>query len=238
MMKPYKLEQHRAQHKCDLDKRAFSLSVFGCVAVILAAAAARLLPHPPNVTPIMAMGLFAGANIVSGDHRASSALSRLSHAILPYLLPLTAMLVSDIAIQAVTGYGFHRSMPAVYLAIAASVLLGQTRLGRRAASPSFSARSTVGSIARIGACSVGASVVFFLLSNASVWAFSGIYSHTVVGLGQCFLAALPFFRNALIGDLVWAAGLFGAYVLAKHISIMMTRTRHRALDRQSSKQAA
>ena len=33
------------------------------VAMIAAAAAARLLPHPPNMTPIFAMALFGGATL-------------------------------------------------------------------------------------------------------------------------------------------------------------------------------
>jgi hypothetical protein len=33
-------------------------------------------------------------------------------------------------------------------------------------------------------------------------------------LVECYIAALPFFRNALAGDLFYAAVLFGSYELA------------------------
>ena len=56
---------------------------------------------------------------------------------------------------------------------------------------------------------VGCSVVFFVLSNFAVWAFSGMYSHTLAGLTQCYVLALPFFQNSLAGDLFWTAVLFG-----------------------------
>lgn len=66
-------------------------------AIVLAAAASRLLPHPPNFTPIAAMALFGGAYF---SHRAAA-----------FGAPLAAMLLSDLFI------GFHGGMPFVYAAI-------------------------------------------------------------------------------------------------------------------------
>ncbi len=53
------------------------------------------------------------------------------------------------------------------------------------------------------------SLAFFVLSNFAVWAFSGMYSLTVAGLIQCYVAALPFLQNTVAGDLFWTAVLFG-----------------------------
>ena len=61
--------------------------------LILAAAASRLLPHPPNFTPIGAVALFGGACLA--DKR------------LAFLVPLAAMFLSDLVI------GLHRGMPVV-----------------------------------------------------------------------------------------------------------------------------
>lgn len=49
-----------------------------------------------------------------------------------------------------------------------------------------------------------ASFVFFLVSNFGVWLYW--YPHTIDGLLKCYLLALPFYRNTLIGDLVFGWG--------------------------------
>lgn len=49
-----------------------------------------------------------------------------------------------------------------------------------------------------------ASLTFFILSNFGSWYFW--YPHTLSGLLACYIAALPFFRNTLISDLVFGYG--------------------------------
>lgn len=71
---------------------------------VLAAAAARLLPHPWNFTPIGAMALFGGAQFAS--KRAS------------FLVPLAALFLSDLVL------GLHLLMPFVYACFALTVCLG------------------------------------------------------------------------------------------------------------------
>ncbi len=80
------------------------------VGVIAAAAAVRLIPHPPNFTPIAAMALFSGAHMA--DRR------------LPFVIPLAAMGLSDLVI------GLHALVPAVYLSFALIVCLGFWLRGR------------------------------------------------------------------------------------------------------------
>ncbi len=77
---------------------------------ILLAALSRLIPHPPNFTPLIAMALFAGASLT--DRR------------LALIVPLAAMLLSDLLL------GFHGTMVFVYAAIAL-VVLGGRWLGKR-----------------------------------------------------------------------------------------------------------
>ncbi len=83
------------------------------VAMTLAAATTRLLPHPPNVTPIAAMALFGGAHF--GSPRTSLA------------VPLTAMFLSDLLL----GFGLHPVMPFVYGSFAFTVWLGRWLRARR-----------------------------------------------------------------------------------------------------------
>ena len=63
-------------------------------AIIIFAAFTRLIPHPPNFTPIIAMGLFGGAYLQ--DRK------------LVFLIPLFAMIISDAFL------GFHGTMGWVY----------------------------------------------------------------------------------------------------------------------------
>jgi hypothetical protein len=56
---------------------------------------------------------------------------------------------------------------------------------------------------------VVSSILFFLLSNGAVWAFSGMYPLNWQGLMQCYAIALPFLDKTVMGDLFWTAILFG-----------------------------
>ena len=84
-----------------MDNRARLLAL---LAAIFAAAAMRLLPHPPNFSPIAAMALFSGAYL---PNRA-----------LAFLAPIAALLLSDAVL------GFYPEVIFVYLSVAATVLIG------------------------------------------------------------------------------------------------------------------
>jgi len=56
---------------------------------------------------------------------------------------------------------------------------------------------------------VASSLLFFLATNFAVWAFSPLYAPGIAGLSKCYIAALPFLRNMLEGDLLWGVVLFG-----------------------------
>jgi len=81
------------------------------LAALLAAAALRLVPHPPNFTPIGAMALFSGAYL---GRRGAVAL----------VAPLGALFLSDLVL------GFYRGMPTVYFSVALIVIIGWLALRR------------------------------------------------------------------------------------------------------------
>jgi hypothetical protein len=62
---------------------------------------------------------------------------------------------------------------------------------------------------RLVPASLLASVSFFVISNFVVWAQWTTYPHTTAGLVECYAMALPFFRNALAGDLAFTLVFFG-----------------------------
>ena len=85
--------------------------ILALLSAILLAAALRLVPHPPNFTPIGAMALFSGAYL---GRRA-----------LAFVAPLAAMLLSDAVL------GFYSGMWVTYLAVALVALLGAIALQKR-----------------------------------------------------------------------------------------------------------
>lgn len=112
------------------------------------------------------------------------------------ILPIAAMLISDIFI------GFYQIpiMVFVYGSFLISVLLGFLI-------KKYKKWYTIGGSAILSA------VLFFLITNFAVWAFSPWYAKTLSGIIQCYIMGLPFFRNTLLGDLFYAAVFFGAYEL-------------------------
>ncbi|HSE50100.1 MAG TPA: DUF6580 family putative transport protein [Terriglobales bacterium] len=78
---------------------------------------------------------------------------------------------------------------------------------------------------RVGGVALSSSVAFFLVSNFAVWAVWAMYPKTLAGLSACYIAGLPFFRNALIGDLAWTAVFFGAPALAAQFGLQAERVR-------------
>jgi hypothetical protein len=78
---------------------------------IVAAAALRLVPHPPNFSPIDAMALFSGAY--------------LGRRWVAFAAPLSALLLSDLVI------GFYHGMATVYATVALVVAIGWSLSSRR-----------------------------------------------------------------------------------------------------------
>ena len=58
-----------------------------------------------------------------------------------------------------------------------------------------------------------ASLIFFFLTNFSVLFFAAWYPKTINGLIECYIMAIPFFKNSLFGNLFYAGAFFGAYEL-------------------------
>jgi len=110
-------------------------------------------------------------------------------------LPLAALVISDLAI------GLH---PLILWTWGSFVLIAYfgSRLARQP-KPRL-----------VIAASIGASTLFYTVSNFGVWLQGAMYPMTAAGLIDCYYKALPFFRNTLMGDLAYTAALFGLYSLA------------------------
>ncbi len=152
--------------------------------LILFAAFSRLIPHPMNFAPIAAIALFAGVYM---DKKFA------------FILPITAMLLSDLFI------GFYAGIEWVYGSFAVVALIGLW-LKKRVEN-----KSGAGKAGYIFGSTLVASILFFLFTNFGVWISGMMYEMSFSGLVQCYTMAIPFFRNSLGGDLFYSAALFGIY---------------------------
>jgi hypothetical protein len=116
---------------------------------------------------------------------------------LAFAAPLAALLLSDLVL------GFYAGMLFQYTAVALIVLLGSAWISRI-------------TVLRVGGAALACSTLFFAISNFGVWLGSGMYPHTVAGLGACYVAAIPFFENMIAGDLFYAVLLFGGFAGVEH----------------------
>lgn len=144
------------------------------VVMSFAAVAVRLLPHPPNFTPMGATALFGGAKFTRPWN---------------YLLPIGLMFATDLFL------GFHNTMLYVYGSFLIITFLGE----RWAKKPTT---------ARIVTLGLASSSIFFLVTNFGVWAQGTLYPPTFAGLIESYVAAIPFWQNMLLADLVFSVGYF------------------------------
>jgi hypothetical protein len=119
-----------------------------------------------------------------------------------FLVPLSALFLSNLIL------GFSPLNIVTYGCFAFMVLMGQAL--RR--------HKTAGSIAGM---TITASVFFFVVTNFGMWAIGTLYPKTFPGLVACYIAAIPFFQNTLLGDACYSALLFGgAAFLEKRVPLL------------------
>jgi hypothetical protein len=160
-----------------MDSRLLTLA-----AIILLAALSRLLTNGliPNFAPIGAIALFSGAYFK--DKR------------MAFIVPVTAMLISDVFI------GFHSTMIFVYAAFIGMVALGfLLRTNDQISIPKTAGVTVVGTL------------LFFFVTNTGVWMMYDFYPKNINGLFASWVAGIPFLRFSLLGDLFYVSLLFGAF---------------------------
>lgn len=109
------------------------------------------------------------------------------------LIPIVAMLVAD----AVIGFYDWRILISVYVSFLFISILGI--LARK-----------YSNLLPTGLVLVIAPLLFFLVTNFSVWLLSPWYEKSIAGLLYCYTLGLPFLRNMFLGDIAYTAILFGA----------------------------
>ncbi len=177
----------------NLPSKSFSPRFWVLTLLILGAVFSRLLPHPPNFSPIAASALF-GAAFFPKRWQA-------------FLIPIGATFLSDLVLNQViyaqysTGI-FYPGMGWQYAAYALIVLAG------------FAIFRSV-KVQTVLAGALSATVIFFLVSNFGSFGSNPVYPKTFGGLITAYAAGLPFAQGTLLGDLFYSGVLFGSFALLK-----------------------
>lgn len=164
------------------------------ILMIVAAAAMRFVSYKfpyvlSNFTPVGAIALFGGAYFTDKWKA--------------YMVVLVTLFASDILINYlytskwVLWYGGSFW---VYLTFAIMVFIG-----------SFIKKAD---IINVGLASLASVVIHWLIIDMP-WMYGTLYPHTLAGYGQSLIAAIPFEKNMILGDIVFCAILFGSFEFAK-----------------------
>lgn len=161
------------------------------ILMIVLAAAARLLTFKfqfmSNFTPVGAIALFGGVYFTDKWKA--------------YLVPLLTLFVSDMVINSL----YHINPLAIswpmYLCFIAMVFIGS--LIRKV------------DALNIGVASLAGVLIHWLVMDLP-FLLGTLYPHTLAGYGQSLVAAIPFERNMILGDLVYGLILFGGFELAQN----------------------
>ena len=145
---------------------------FYIVFFIIALAIYRLIPHPPNFTPILATAVMSP--LLFKDRLYGMA------------IPVFAMFISDIII------GFHPYQFVVYTTILSIGFFTPMKKN----------------IVFLGTSACLSCVWFFFTTNFAVWLIWDYYPKTLEGFINCYILALPFFKNTIISTLFFAGTLF------------------------------
>lgn len=125
------------------------------------------------------------------------------------LVVMATMIVSDLVI------GFYTGMYWTWLSFGLIATLGLLMKHR-----SLAWRIPLGAL--------GASGLFFVVSNFGTWVASGMYSLDLAGLMQCYLMAIPFLRATVLSDIFFVMLSLTAYeVVMRYRSLISVPSLYR-----------
>jgi hypothetical protein len=168
--------------------------------LLLFAVLTRLLPHAGwlNFTAV------GGALLYFGARRSWREM----------LVPMAALMTTDYLL---TVFSYHYSFrmqdyAATWVWYAMAIVLGQILLHAKTTAVRVAAGALLGPTS------------FFLVSNYAVWAAGWGYPRTLGGLGACFAAAVPFYRNDLLSTTIVCGLAFGVPVLVRRMNASEVQT--------------
>lgn len=116
-----------------------------------------------------------------------------------FILPIVIMVISDIFL------GFHNTILFVYGSFFITGILGLWIRNNK-------------NTLKVISTTFASSILFFIITNFGVWLVSGMYELTFNGLVNAYVLAIPYFRNTVLGDLLYTGLLFSAYELIIYLA--------------------
>ena len=152
------------------------------------------MPHPPNFSPMAAIGLFGAAHFAKKWQA--------------FFIPIIGIWLSDLVINnyiynsfSSNFVWFYGGFYWQYISYAFIIFAGLFIFNK-----GISVTNTLGGM-------VSSSGIFFLFSNFGVWAGGAMYTKNISGLITCYAAGIPFIHNTIISDALFTTVLFGTYYL-------------------------
>ena len=162
--------------------------------IILLAAFTRIMPHPPNFSPMAAIGLFGAAHFAKKWQA--------------FFIPLIGIWISDLVINnyvynisSSNFVWFYSGFYWQYISYILIIFAGLFIFNRGI------------SLTKMFGGMISSSGIFFLVSNFGVWAGGTMYPKNFGGLITCYAAGVPFIHNTIISDVLFTTVLFGTYYL-------------------------
>jgi hypothetical protein len=179
-----------------MNKQSTSTLIIAVILIIVAALS-RVFMYPDNFSPIIGMAIFAGA--VIKDRR------------LAFALPIFAMFLSDVLFEvfniAPGFWGWGQLVGYGILALITVIAFSMKKI----------------SVLSVAGYSIGASLLFFFLSNSAFFVFDNpvynLYPQSFSGYIASLVGGLPFLKTGIIADLVYSTVLFGTYYLVQNYAL-------------------
>ena len=107
---------------------------------------------------------------------------------LAFIIPITIMMLSDLILG-------HKLVGSVYIGFLIMVVMG------------FFLQKKQNGLRIINVALLG-SLVFFIITNFSVFLTSSLYPKNITGLIECYTLAIPFFINTLSANIIYSLIMF------------------------------
>jgi hypothetical protein len=162
----------------------FKLIFFYISAILL-----RILPHPPNFTPFDSLFLLTGSKLSKTN---------------AFIVMLIGVSCSNILFSLFNGWPMTGWAPFgtwtffTYSSYMIMVWLG-SQLAKRY------------STSRLLLFTVSSALLFWIWTCFGSWLDMPIYPKNIAGLTACYVAGIPYLKNALLGNLFYTFVFFGLY---------------------------
>ena len=141
------------------------------ISLILLLVVSRLIPHPPNFTPVITIAIMSGYLF--------------KNIFFSFTVLLVSMLMGDIFI------GFYKNMFFVYLSLFVITYV-------------FANINNKINYKNLLIFGFFGSLIFFIISNLGVWLIEDLYIKNLNGLMECYILALPFFKNTILSTFLFS----------------------------------